>query len=191
MKYFYHGSKIGGIKELKACSKLHNKDMQVVYLTDNIPYSLFYIWDEKHNGLHEKYVTGGIREGMAFYEEQFPEQLKTFYQGVSGYLYAIDNASDIYRVENREGLFYTQESAAVAKEEYIADVYEELLKQEAMGKLRLLRYNEQSKQRQSELVDMIATAIARADFYQNDEEQQKFMKKHFSKAWERAGKFTE
>ena len=54
MKYFYHGSNIPGITQLEARSILHNTEEKVVYLTDCLPYALFYIWDTEHNGYSGK-----------------------------------------------------------------------------------------------------------------------------------------
>lgn len=56
--YFYHGSISADITKLKASSLLYNTNKKVVYLTDNIPYALFYIWDGKHNNYDRKFVTG-------------------------------------------------------------------------------------------------------------------------------------
>ncbi len=188
-KYLYHGSDYSGITELEARSKLYNMDIKVVYLTDNIPYALYYIWDEEHNGYSEKHVTDWIKNGVAYYEEQFPEQLKTFYKGVSGYLYCISKNSGIQSVENRECLYYSLENTVIAKVDYISDVYEELLKYEASGKFKVLRYKEQSKKRQDELIDLIATSIVKADFFKDNEAKAQFMKKYFVKAWEKALKY--
>ena len=185
-KYLYHGSGYSGIIELKACSKLHNTDEKVVYLTDNIPYALYYIWDEEHNGCSMKHITGWIKDGVAYYQEQFPDQLKTFYKGVSGYLYYISKNSAIQSVEDRECMYYSLEDTIVTKADYILDVYEELLKYEASGKFKVLRYNEQSEKRQDELIDLIATAIIKSHFYKENEAKAQFMKKHFVKAWEKA-----
>lgn len=185
-EYLYHGSECIGITELEPRSKLHNTDKKVLYLTDNIPYALYYIWDEKHNGYNEKHVTGWINNGIAYYEEQFPDQLKTFYKGVSGYLYYTFKNSDIQFVEKRKGLYYSLKNTVVAKVIYILDVYEELLKYEASGKLKILRYKEQSERRQQELVDLIATDIVKANFFKDNGAKAQFMKKHFVKAWERA-----
>ncbi|WP_291573085.1 hypothetical protein [Clostridium sp. UBA4548] len=185
-KYLYHGSDYSGITELEARSKLYNTDKKVVYLTDNIPYALYYIWDEKHNGYSGKHVTGWIKNGVAYYEEQFPDQLKTFYKGVSGYLYCISKNSGIQSVENRECLYYSLKNTVIAKVDYISDVYEELLKYEASGKFKVLRYNEQSKKRQDELIDLIAISIVKSDFFKDNEAKAQFMKKYFVKAWEKA-----
>lgn len=187
-EYLYHGSSYSGIKELEPRSKLHNTNKKVVYLTDNIPYALYYIWDEEYNGYSGKHVTGWIKNGVAYYEEQFPDQLKTFYKGVSGYLYCISKNSDIQSVEHRECMYYSLENTIVAKVDYIFDVYEELLKYEELGKIKVFRYNEQSEKRKDELIELIATGIVKSDFFKNNEAEAKFMKKHFIKAWEKANK---
>ena len=184
MKNIYHGSIVPKITKLEACSKLHNSEEKVVYLTDNVPYALFYIWDEKHNGFDGKHVTGWIKDGIAYYEEQFLDQLKTFYEGVSGYLYCIDDNYDIRQMENRDNMFFSINDVIVAEVVQIIDVYEELLKYEAEGKLVVLRYSEQSEQRQSELVDLIAQAIIHDNFYIENKQQRAFMQKYFPKAWQ-------
>ena len=167
-EYFYHGSDVDGIRELEARSRLHNSEDRVVYLTDKIPYALIYIWDKKHNGYRGKHVTGWIRDGITFYEEQFPEQLKTFYQGVSGTLYYVSRNPGISQMENRDNLFYSLTNRTVAREEYIEDVYERLLEFERNGEFRVLRYTEQTKERQEELIELVATGIMKAGFYEKD-----------------------
>jgi hypothetical protein len=185
-KVYYHGSIYPCITKLEACSILHQTNRRVVYLTDNVPYALYYIWDENITGYRGKHVTGWINGGTAYYEEQFPDQLKAFYQGVSGYLYVICHNEDIQPLENRDGMYYSLISMKVAEVMYIPDVYEELLKYESMGLFRVLRYNEQSENRQNELIELIASAIRRSDFFKNDESRANFMKKYFRKAWEKA-----
>ena len=186
MKYLYHGSYVSGIQELKANSKLHDTEQNVVYLTDNIPYALFYIWDAEYNGMLGKYVTGWLKDGIAYYEEQFPEQLKTLYQGVCGYLYHIAMTSNFQKVAGHANTFYSPEDCEVAKEEYIEDVYEELLKYEAMGQMKVLRYNEQTQDRKQALHEKMVMGFQRANFYQENEAKAVFMKKHFPKAWAEA-----
>lgn len=186
MRYFYHGSIIPGIIGLDARSKLHNSEEKVVYLTDNIPYALYYIWDAKRNEYDGKYVTGWMKNGIAYYEEQFPNQLKNFYQGVSGYLYRIADREDIKPVENRENMYYSTERVRISESIHISDVYEELLKYESEGKLVVLRYNEQSAERQNELVDFIAQGLIRSDLFAGNKQKQEFMKKHFPRSWEKA-----
>lgn len=182
MATYYHGSITSGITALEPRSLLHGSGERVVYLTDSLPYALFYIWDEAHNHAREKYVTGGIRDGIAFYEEQFPHQLEAFYRGVSGYVYHMDTAR-AHILPNRPRLFYASEAVAVTGQTFIPDVYDALLANESAGELRILRYTEQSLSRQNELTDMIAAYIRQQQFFMQNEEQRAFMQRYFAAAW--------
>lgn len=185
--YLYHGSKVKGIEILKANSKLHNSDIDVVYLTGSIPYALFYIWDEKRTGYDGKHVTARIKNGTVYYEEQFPNQMEEFYKNVSGFVYCVPN-DGFEPVDDRECMFYSTDDAKPEKTVFIQDVYEELLKYEKSEELKVLRYNEQSAKRQNELIDMITTVILRNDFYKKNKQKARFYKKYFLKAWEQAWK---
>ena len=185
MDYLYHGSATAGITALEARSILHGTDKRIVYLTDNVPHALFYIWDEGLTGSPVKHVTGWVKDGTAYYEEQFPHQLERFYRGASGWLYRTPKTPEMGAVEGREGLFYRVGDTPV-EAEHIPDVYEALLRHEAAGRLKVLRFEEQTEQRQEELTDLIAQAIVQAGFYNGDEIQRAFMKRYFPLAWERA-----
>lgn len=185
-KAYYHGSSTADIRTLEPRSTLHGTADKVVYLTDHLPYALLYIWDQQHTEHTGKYVTAWIRDGVAYYEEQFPHQLQTFYQGVQGYLYSMVVNPSVQPVAEREAMYYTRETINVAETTLIPDVYDELLKHEAQGTFRVLRYVEQTAQRQEELISMIAEAIRRSDFFCGNEEEIVFMKKHFPQSWERA-----
>lgn len=185
MRYLYHGS-AADVGCLKACSALHGDGQKVVYLTDNIPYALLYIWDEKHNCCAGKHVTGWVKNETAFYEEQFPDQLNVFYKGVLGYLYRIPESSLILKAENNEGIYYSRTDITPDISEYISDVYDELMKYEAEGSFKVRRYNDQTEKRKNELTDMISGVIIRSDFFKNDTVKADFYRKFFSIAWENA-----
>ena len=127
-----------------------------------------------------------MKGGVALYEEQFSDQLKTFYSGVSGYLYCISKSSEFQSAENSEGIFFSTNDVAVDHVDYIPDVYEALLEYEASGKFSVRRYDEQSKDRQNELTDMITSLIIKTDFYKDNEDKAGFIKRYFTEAWEKA-----
>ena len=185
-KRYYHGSAAADIQALEPRSLLHGTADRVIYLTDHVPYALLYIWDEQHNGRAGKYVTGWIKDGVAYYEEQFPNQLQTFYQGVQGYLYTVEAGGAVQLMAGRESLYYAKEQMPMSGVKVIPDVYAELLQYEAAGSFKVLRYLEQTAQRQNELINMIAEAIRRRVFYQDDANEMRFMKKHFPLSWQRA-----
>lgn len=184
MVCYYHGTNIPGISALKAQSCLHKSDKKVVYLTDCVPYALFYIWNPEKTGCHSKHITGWVSNGVAYYQEQFPHQLEAFYQNTSGYLYIIEGTFEA--VDGRPSLFYSEHDAPVWDVITIRNVYDLLLEYEADGKLVVQRYTEQTEARQQELIDLIAADIKAADFYTNDPEKQAFYAKYFKAAWEKA-----
>lgn len=185
MKYLYHGSAVPRIEALKARSILHGTDQRIVYLTDNIPYALFYIWDEGVTGYGGKHVAGAVKNGVAYCEEQFPGQLEQFYKGASGCLYYAPRTAEMGAVENRESMFYNRGDTPV-QARHISDVYQDLLKYEGSGALKVLRFEERTPERQNRLVELMAQAIAQEDFCQGDKARQAFMKRYFSLAWQRA-----
>ena len=184
MEYLYHGSATAGIAVLEARSTLHGTDTRVVYLTDCVPYALFYIWDEERTGSSVKHVTGRVEDGTAIYEEQFPDQLRAFYDGVSGWLYRAPREG-ARAAEGRESLFYAEGDTPV-EAQYVPDVYAALLEHEAGGRLKVLRYSAQPPQRQEELTQLIAEVIRRDQFYSGDPAQRAFMKRYFARAWAQA-----
>lgn len=184
--YFYHGSISSNITELKALSLLHDENKKVLYLTDNIPYALFYIWDGKHNNYDRKFVTGWIKNGIAYYEELFPMQLEIFYKGVSGYLYCVKKIPNILPVNKNDSMYYSEENISIDCAVYIPDIYSKLMEYEALGKFKLLRFNEQPLEKQNELIGKSVDIILKSNFFKNDEPKLNFYKKYFPTAWERA-----
>ena len=186
--YLFHGSFASGIETLHATSKLHGtEDPMVVYWTANPAYALFYIWDAEHNKRTGKYVTCFIKNGKVYYEEQFPDQLKAFYQGVSGYLYFIHHTEDFARVEGWEDMWYSRKEAEIAETRYIPDVYEELLKYEREGKLEVISYEKVATERIRDLYEyMVQKLVDNGIVKQPDCEEAVFYQTYFESVWRRA-----
>lgn len=179
----YHGSSVGDIAALEPRSLLHGTDRRVCYLTDSLAYAMVYIWDAARHQTARKWVTCGFREGVPFYEEQFPDQLRTFYRGVRGFVYEVERSSDFEQVENRPGLFYSDHPVKPVRVRTVPDVYEALLAEEQAGRLLVLRFREVSAARQAELTSMLAEYIRKNDFFATDAEQAAFMRRCFTDAW--------
>ena len=126
-KLLYHGSAVPALTELLPLSQLHNSDQKAVYLSSCIPYVLLYIWDTEKMQSSQKWVTGWLKDGVAYYEEQFPGQLKAFYEGVHGYVYSVLRGDEIQSVPQRDDLFYSNTPLNVHCVTEIPDVYKELL----------------------------------------------------------------
>lgn len=116
----------------------------------------------------------------------FPNQLEIFYKGVSGYLYCIEKSSNILPIDGSESVYYSESDIIVDNVFFISDIFQELMKYEAMGSFKLFKFNEQSKEYQDKLIDKSSEIIIRSDFFKNDEIKLKFYKKYFTEAWKRA-----
>lgn len=190
--YLYHGSIIEGIKVLKANAKQHNKDKDnVLYLTLHYAYSLFYIWDSNKNKRTNKYITAYIKEGIVYYEEQFPNQFIHFYDGVSGYVYYVDMSKvcfDLHRGDG-ESTYISKKDIEVSKYDYIENVKTKILELVNEGKVKIIYYSEHSEEKKEELLNRIMFVILKNNLLNTESENALFYKKNFPDAWNEAKKY--
>ena len=184
----YHGSKVADIRSLEPRSKLHGSpEEKVVYLSGSIPYALVYIWDSEKTGYSGKWVTCALKSGVVHYEEMFPDQLKAFYEGVSGYLYFVEQTSEMERMpESHEDMFYSKKPVPVGEAVFVEDVYRELLRYEAEGSLVVHRFTEAAEEEQERRIQHMVTGIERDGLLDSDSEKARFVRKYFKQAWELA-----
>ena len=186
MDILYHGSSTNGIQVLQPRSKMHNSAKQTVYLTGSIPYALVYIWDQQKTGTNQKWVTCGLKNRIVYYEEQFPDQLRAFYEGVEGYLYTVEKSDSISPVSNRENMYFSSDPVPVKNKVYIPDVYQELCKFQEQGTVRLLKYADAAPKKQEELIQTVANYIRDADLICKNSDESNFFRKYFKLAWRSA-----
>ncbi len=188
MEFLYHGSIVPNLTCLKPVSKLHNGlSDAVVYLTANRAYALFYIWDANHNIRTNKWVTCAIKNGVCTYYEQFPDQLKAFYDGVKGYLYSVENRG--FEKAAEEDMYVSKSAVSMEKCEIIDHVYEEILRMESAGKLEILRYQSLSTEEQNRIVDMMVEYIEKKHLLLSpSSEEAIFISTYYKEAWEKANR---
>ncbi len=184
--FLYHGSSAQGIDILKPIFKLHNSDKKVIYLTSNLPYALVYIWDSIKTGTNQKWVTCGLKNGIVYYEEQFPNQLKEFYEGVEGYIYAVPKGDTIQGVEKREQMYFSTNPLSVTKTIYVPDVYQALCKCQQKGTFQLSKFTDATSEKQQQLIDMISDCIKQSGALNANNEDSHFFQRYFKEAWKKA-----
>jgi len=184
----YHGSSVDNITILEPRSILHgSQNEKVVYLSGSIPYALVYIWDSQKTKCSRKHVTCALKNGVVYYEELFPDQLRAFYEGVSGYLYCIDSTDNIQHMpKTHEEMYYSLKAVQVKKVVFVSDVYRELLRYEKESLFKVDRFNDASKETQAERIEKTAKGIEMCNWYDTDTEKAHFMKHYFKQAWELA-----
>ena len=173
---YYHGSNIPDITELKCGGR-----DSVVYLTHSRAYALLYIRDRDLD-----YVTSGFREdGTLIYEEWFPGQMEQLYQGQSGYLYYCDK-EEHFAPGRARGITVSYAPVAVSGCEYIADVYEELRKELAAGRIKRLAYDSLSAERKKLMQEGIVKLFMELDETSIHPKKLAFYKQNFPAAWAEA-----
>ncbi len=179
---FYHGSIISGITKLGTNSLTHDEaKTQAVYLTPNYAYALFYIRD-----LEVDHVTCGVTaDGYVRYDEQYPEQMMKIYQGINGYLYHCSEQKHFSLTKTRD-VWVSAEPVAVESVEYIPDVYTELLKHEAKGDIKVIRYNDLTDERKQFYYDMALQYIFKRNFTDCSSKKAAFWRENFPQSWEYA-----
>lgn len=184
----YHGSSRANITLLEPHSKLHgSQNEKVVYMSGSIPYALVYIWDSQKTKCSGKHVTCALKSGVVHYEELFPDQLKAFYEGVSGYLYCVEQTDNMQLMpKTHEEMYYSLEAVQVKEVVFISDVYKEILRYEEEGLFKVDRFNDASEEAQTERVERTAKGIEMSNLLDADTEKAHFMKNYFKQAWELA-----
>ena len=169
----YHGTVIGGLQCIQANSLSHTTGMPAAYFTSDRCYALICCRDAQHN-----FVTMGLRDdGKQHYYERFPNQLKVLYSGRRGYLYTPDSCETLQNT--RGNTWESTQDVPVSHCEVIADVYEEILKEEAYGSLVIHRYSEIDPAEQQ----MHANYI-RDHLDMQGEEMKDFFFTHFHNLWQ-------
>lgn len=182
---YYHGSSVPGLIALQPRSR--RDGVPVLYLSGSPVYALLYIWDAEKTGRKEKWVTGWLKDGVTYYEEQFPGQLRAFYSGVRGWLYCVVPEGTI-PVEERENMVLCHQDAHVRKAIPINDVYGFMMQHEAAGRFRLLRFEDRSPEAQKELIERIASHIRQNGLTERDDEESRFFRRYFVQSWALAAK---
>ncbi len=186
-RYLYHGSIVPNITELITNAKSYDGKNNILYLTDSLPYSLFYIWDTKHNLKKGKHITCWIKNGIVHYEEQFENQLKRFYDGVSGYVYVVNNSKAFKQVSDRESMWFSYNNVSVFEVVYVPNVYDEIQKYVAEGKIKIISYEQADRKKIDNLYEQISERIIEDNLLNApDCEDALFYRTFFSKAWEDA-----
>ena len=179
----YHESFYSSIKELLPISKCNdNPNIKVVYLTESLPYSLFYIWDSKKNKRKSKWVTCWVQDNKVHYEEQFPNQVRKFYNKVTGYIYFVDIDEENLTKATEPKMWHTENKVTPLKQIKIKNVYKEILKYEKNGEIIVHRYNKLSKVDKIQLDQKMCQYIQMKNLLNEKSEISDFIRSHHKSA---------
>ncbi len=172
----YHGTTVPGLDVLRAGS-LDREGKPVLYLTDNYPYSLFYIRDRDIN-----FVTCGVNaDGMVRYDEKFSGQLQTLYREMAGWVYEVEVDA---KPGKANGIYIALGDARITGKTYIPDVWQAIQNEIARGTVKLLAYEDTTEAQRA----MNWEGIVR--LFQSEQnihpKKEVLLRSHFPGAWEEA-----
>ena len=181
-KTYYHASNTKDIKILKPHISNHKKSL--IYFSSKKENVLVYLSNAvekfcketnfKHEGNYSKWGPYSFtKEGILQLEEYYPNATKDTYKGVSGYIYKTSNIPNIKPLEDIKDVYVTDEDTKIEDCEYIEDAYEEILKYEKLGLIKIMCYEEFIKIKKDWLYNIIQK--------EHDESQDQAEHNHFLK----------
>ena len=173
----FHGSPVGKIKKL--IPNISNHNSPYVYFSSNRSVALFYT--VRKNWYPYGFV--GSEKSLQ-YTECYPDGLKDIYQGRRGYIYECSGEGLFENPTNIFCAFVSRHEIAPQKEETIEDVYEEILKLEAVGEIKVKRFFELSEKEKSSNSKMILEEIIKGELVFKKSDYSEFIRTKFPKEWE-------
>lgn len=169
----YHGSIFPALSTIRANSKSHTTGKSVAYFTEDRCYALVCCRSSAEN-----FVTMGLGpDGKQHYFERFPNQLEVLYKGRTGYLYS--PASTEGFLPGKGHAWESGMDVPVAQCTVIADVYSEILQEEAMENMVIHRYAEIDPAKQKRQANYF-----RDHLWDEGAEMAQFYRTHFSALWD-------
>ncbi len=189
----YHGTNVQGLKTLKPFATRRNAiSKAVVCLTSNPYIALFYIWSRPY-----KWVAfDEDSNGRVVFTEQYDGMLFDFYNNLRGSIYECDGSNPQIIQTHMKGVYTSEVPVNIAKEIVIPNVYEEILKHEAVGNIIIRRYTYLSDEEKNDISKTTVRAIHMQKLLSSSaniskSEQIDFVRLHFPNEWEIASKMTE
>jgi hypothetical protein len=182
MDIYYHGTIKKGLKKLIPNRSVYSKlPFPCIYLTKNKVLATIYIWNRPY-----KWMNYGFKDEKPIITESFENALFEFYNGVDGYIYAVNGSFE----ENESvGIKYTKiskEPVDIIESYYIENVYIRLLEYEKAKDLIIRRYNELTE-RDIEIRARIVKEEIRQYNLKEDKENllSQFIKEKFPEIWDK------
>ncbi len=168
---YYHASPIERLTRLEP--RISNHGVPLVYLSKKRENVLVYLSNaiEKfctdtgfsYTGPWHKWGPYGFdKDGCIRLEEYYPDALESTYRGVSGFIYSVDKIIDSGYELNIPDAATSSVAVSVSGVEYVPDAYEEILKAEKSGLIRITRYEEMSENKNNWLKKIIAEEYDKA-----------------------------
>ena len=172
-----------GIKKILPLSKSKNKEEKdkVAYFTPVRLYALSYLRDMDVNHV----TIGAGDDNVPECHEFFPDQLRTMYQGRSGYLYTCENNGSITIAQSAD-IWLSKEPVSVVNVEFIDNVYEHIMLEVAATNARIISYESLSEKTKQEYTVNMKDFILEKNLLTINSAQSRFWAQYYPEAWRMA-----
>lgn len=161
---YYHASQVDGIFILEP--RISNYDVPLIYFSkkrENVLVCLSNAVEKyckengfKHEGNYLKWGPYGFtKDGKLYIEEYYPNALINTYKNVSGYIYKAKKVIDSGFEINIPDAITSKNPVEVYDVEFVDDAYEEILKAEKIGLIKIIRYDEMTDKKKEWLKNII------------------------------------
>ncbi len=148
---YYHASQVSNIDVLEPRVSNHGKPW--IYFSSKRENVLVYLSNAvekysketgfKYDGIWSKWGPYGFnKDGILEIQEYYPNATYETYKGISGYIYCVKDIEGLERLEDIPFAFHTPCSTKVDSCEFIADAYEEIMKEVENGNIALIKYED-------------------------------------------------
>ncbi|MGI6769262.1 MAG: hypothetical protein ACOX5E_00115 [Bacilli bacterium] len=183
---FYHGTQIGGLRELKPfASPTSNLKEACVYLTNRKQVALHYISNFKTLPFSSPMLN--IKDDVIIYQEMYSGALELSCKGVSGYIY---HCVGDYKMSEDHGVKSCAVSyvpVPIIGVEYIEDVYKKIMEYKDEGKFIYEKYEELPQYRHDIIRGYFIRAIKAENILNNPQHPHYYLfQEKFPKYWKEA-----
>lgn len=172
---YYHGSKSKDIKILHPYLSLH--DEKYVYLTSNKAVALIYtanaieVFYTKNNLVNSEkfqaWYSYSFDNDIPVLEEYYPNAIFETYNNQTGYIYECESPNTFDNPTNIKCAIVTKDNVKTTKEIHVQNIYEEILKMEQLGLLKIRKFEDMPKNYLNRIYSLIQEDIVKYDLINN------------------------
>ena len=133
---YYHATQVKGIKVLEP--RISNHGKPYIYFSDKRENVLVYL-----SNAIEKFC----KENNFKHNGIYPNVLIETYKGVKGYIYKVENVSNISELKDIPHAYVTKANTKIDSFEYIKDAYETIMLEVKKGNIILVEYKDFIKEK--------------------------------------------
>ena len=178
---FYHGSPVGGLKELKPFLSEHEN--QYVYFTQNPVAALLYAVHPVEKPF-SWYPYGFDENGTVVYSEYYPNAFSEVYRGKSGFLYECDELACTENPTQINGVYVSRNPVSIDRVTLVPDLYERFMQYKEKNTFIVVPFGEVSGRSVEFVYDDLRQTIKRYRLKQFPGSSMSiFISRHFPDIW--------